>query len=564
MTRWLVTLLNSLTAVELALIFCTFYIVITLAGIALVHPLMRRMVHGKGPVNDVVIFVAANFGLVYAVLLGLLIVATFQTTKDLQDHIAMEASSLSTIYRGAESYPEPLRSELRSQLRDYVHYVVEKDWPAHRNARVLVGGDHRLQAIRKTLFSYEQMAKPQEMLHGEMLRYFNTMNVSREQRLSAVSSSIPDVLWYVVIIGSLVTIVFIWMVHMDLIPQIVLGGTTAFFLGLTTFLIYAMDHPLQGGVGVGPEPFRAVYDSAMKWDESSDGETMASLGTGEVDLVYYRVGHAICDIMNRDMRDFGVRCSPENTPGSKYNIEAIHSGELELGIVQSDIASAAYNGTGAFAKRPFRELRSVLVLYHEIVTVIARSDSGIAKIADLAGRRINVGRQGSGTHAVWDEVQTAFGWKTPQITELSAEEASHALCAGEIDATFLQVGHPSAAVRAQLAACPTSFVSVNGPTIDALVSGAPYFIKGDISGQLYGLTVDIPSFGSKAVLMTSAGVDGKVVAAFIRGIMAHIDDLGTKNLVLASLTVGEMAGDDVPAPFHPAANQIYKALGLLK
>jgi Protein of unknown function (DUF4239) len=278
MTRSLVTWLNGLTAVELALVFCTFYIAITLLGIALIHPHMRRVVHGKGQVNDVVIFVAANFGLVYAVLLGLLIVATFQITKDLQDHISMEASSLSTIYRGAESYPEPLRSELRSQLRDYVHYVLEKDWPAHRNARVLVGGDHRLQAIRKTLFSYEQTAKPQEALHGEMLRYFNTMNVSREQRLGAVSSSIPDVLWYVVIIGSLVTIVFLWMIHMDLIQQVILGGTSAFFLGLTTFLIYAMDHPLQGGVGVGPEPFQAVYDSAMKWDEGFAGETMAALG----------------------------------------------------------------------------------------------------------------------------------------------------------------------------------------------------------------------------------------------------------------------------------------------
>jgi NMT1-like family/Protein of unknown function (DUF4239) len=354
----------------------------------------------------------------------------------------MEASSLSTIYRGAESYPEPLRSELRSQLRDYTPYVIEKDWPAHRNARVLVGGDHRLQAIRKTLFSYEQTPKPQEMLHGEMLHYFNTMNVSREQRLSAVSSAIPDVLWCVVIIGSLVTIVFIWMIHMDLIPQIVLGGTTAFFLGLTTFLIYAMDHPLQGGVGVGPEPFQAVYDSAMKWDEGLDGETMASLGTGEVDLVYYPVGRAICDIVNRDIRDSGVRCSAESTPGSKYNVEAIHSGELEFGIVQSDIADTAYNGAGAFAKRPFRELRSVLVLYPEIVTVIARSDSGITKIADLAGRRTNVGRQGSGTHAVWDDIQAAFGWKDPQITELPAEQASRALCAGEIDANFLQVGHP--------------------------------------------------------------------------------------------------------------------------
>src|ERR1700758_2980660 len=117
MTRWLVTWLNGLTAVELALVFCLFYIAIALLGIALIHPHMRRVVHGKGQANDVVIFVAANFGLVYAVLLGLLIVATFQITKDLQDHIAMEASSLSTIYRRTDAYPEPLPSELLARLR---------------------------------------------------------------------------------------------------------------------------------------------------------------------------------------------------------------------------------------------------------------------------------------------------------------------------------------------------------------------------------------------------------------------------------------------------------------
>jgi uncharacterized protein len=563
MTRWLVTWLNGLTAAELALVFCTFYIAITLLGIALIHPLMRRVVHGKGQVNDVVIFAAANFGLVYAVLLGLLIVATFQITKDLQDHIAMEASGLSTIYCGAESYPEPLRSELRSQLRDYVHYVIEKDWPAHRKAHVLVGGDHRLQAIRQTLFSYEKTGKPEDALHAEMLRYFDTMTVSREQRLSAVSSSIPTVLWHVVRVGRLITIVFIWMIHMDLIQQIILGGTSAFFLGLTTFLIYAMDHRLQAAVGVGPEPFQAVYDSAMKWDEVAGGK-LASRGTGEVELVYHEVGRAICDSVNREIRDFGVRCSPESTPGSKYNVEGIHSGELEFGIVQSDIAYTAYNGKGTFANKPFADLRSVIVLFPDIVTIVARNDSGIGEIADLADRRINVGRQGSGTHAVWDYIEAALGWKGTQITELPAEQASRALCAGEIDANFLQVGRPSAAVRAQLAACPTSFVAVKGPAIDALLSSAPYFSKRQISGNLYGLTTDTPSFGSNAVLMTSAGMDGKAVAAFARGMIAHIDDLGTKHLVLANLTVGEMTDDNIPAPLHPAASQIYRALELLK
>jgi Protein of unknown function (DUF4239) len=269
MSERLTSWLNSLSAPELALVSCGFFILITLLGIVLIHPLMRRWIHGERQVNDVVIFVAANYGLIYAVLLGLLTVATFQTTKDLQDHIANEASSLSTMYHSAEGYPEPMRGSFRAGLRDYTHYVIEKDWPAHRQAQIPNGGEHRLQAIRETLFAFEPEGKTQEVLHGEIIREFNAMNVSREQRLSAVSSSMPNVLWWVVIFGALVSIVFIWMLHMEFAPQILLGCLTALFLGVMTFLIYAMDHPLQGAVSVGPEPYQSVFDFVMKWDEPS-------------------------------------------------------------------------------------------------------------------------------------------------------------------------------------------------------------------------------------------------------------------------------------------------------
>jgi hypothetical protein len=189
------------------------------------------------------------------VLLGLLTVATFQTTKDLEDHIGQEASSLSTMYHSAENYPEPLRSQLRADLRDYTHYVIEKDWRSHRRGETPKGGEHRLEAIRDTLYAFEPQSKTQEVLHDEIIRQFNTLNMAREQRLG--------------ILGGLLTIMFLWMIHVDLVPQIFLGGITPIFLGIMTFLIYAMDHPLQGAVSVGPEPFQSVFDLVMKWDEPS-------------------------------------------------------------------------------------------------------------------------------------------------------------------------------------------------------------------------------------------------------------------------------------------------------
>jgi hypothetical protein len=93
----------------------------------------------------VIIHSASSFGLFYAVLLGLLTIATFQGTKDLVDTIGRETSSLSTLYRTADGYPDPLRGELKSEPRDYTRHVIDKDWPAHRLGLVLMG---RLQVVR--------------------------------------------------------------------------------------------------------------------------------------------------------------------------------------------------------------------------------------------------------------------------------------------------------------------------------------------------------------------------------------------------------------------------------
>ena len=112
--------------------------------------------------------------------------------------------------------------------------------------------------------------KTQEVLHGEIIREFNAMTVSREQRLGcrllvdagrSCGGSLSS--------GRSVSIVFIWMLHIDLVPQLFLGTITALFLGVMTFLIYAMDHPLQGAVSVNSGPYQSVYDLVMKWDEPS-------------------------------------------------------------------------------------------------------------------------------------------------------------------------------------------------------------------------------------------------------------------------------------------------------
>lgn len=79
--------------------FCIFFIAIAWLGIVIIHPVMRPRLHRDEPTNEPIIHIAGNFGLFFAVPLGLLRVAAFENTKSLGDNISRAASSLSAIYR---------------------------------------------------------------------------------------------------------------------------------------------------------------------------------------------------------------------------------------------------------------------------------------------------------------------------------------------------------------------------------------------------------------------------------------------------------------------------------
>jgi len=306
----------------------------------------------------------------------------------------------------------------------------------------------------------------------------------------------------------------------------------------------------------------AAWGPARAW-----AETFVSIGSGEMTAVYYPVAKAICQAIFSELREQGFWCSAETTPGSAYNVEHIVTGELEFGIVQSDVLFSAYKGIGRWDGKPVTELRSVLCLFPELVTIIARADANIHVLADLAGKRVSVGSLATGPRTTWDLISPDLDLSAPvQLRELRQSETASALCDGTIDASFFVVAHPSELVSDQLAACPSNFVAVTGAVVDKLVSNYPFYTRGFIPTELYHLSDKVLSFGSEATLVTSASSDPRMVAAVVKAIMTHIAQLKTMQPVLADLDADHMVAQTLtaPAPLHPVAAAIYQELGLIK
>src|SRR5690606_34234391 len=177
-------------------------------------------------------------------------------------------------------------------------------------------------------------------------------------------------------------------------------------------------------------------------------QKFVSIGTGGVTGVYYAAGGAICRLVNKDRSSHGIRCSVESTGGSVFNINTIKAGELDLGVVQSDVGFNAYNGEGQFKDAgKFDKLRSVFSIHPEPFTVVSRKEANIKSFDDFKGKRFNVGNPGSGTRASMDLLLQARGEDYSFFSlasELKPDEHGSALCDGKIDGFFYAVGHPSA------------------------------------------------------------------------------------------------------------------------
>lgn len=297
-------------------------------------------------------------------------------------------------------------------------------------------------------------------------------------------------------------------------------------------------------------------------------QKFVSIGTGGVTGVYYAAGGAICRLVNKDRADHGIRCSVESTGGSVFNVNTIKAGELDLGVVQSDVGFNAYNGEGQFKDAgKFDKLRSVFSLHPEPFTVVTRKEANIKSFDDLKGKRFNVGNPGSGTRASMEQLLAAQGRDLSFFSlasELRPDEHGSALCDGKIDGFFYGVGHPSANIQDPTTSCGAQLVSLTGPVVDKLVETYPYYAKVAIPAGLYpNNPQETESYGVLATFVTSADVPEETVYTVVKAVFENFEDFKKLHPAFGHLEKEDMVKNGLSAPLHPGAEKYFKEKGLL-
>ena len=124
-------------------------------------------------------------------------------------------------------------------------------------------------------------------------------------------------------------------------------------------------------------------------------------------------GDAFADMVNA--QDPKLSIQTRNTKGSAENVPLLEANKLDLGLVAGEIASAAL-------AKPDTQLRIVAAMYSSPGMFAVRGDSPVRAIADLRGRPVVLGTQGSGLTVMGRGVLEVLGVEVkPVFLEKAAD-----------------------------------------------------------------------------------------------------------------------------------------------
>ena len=294
-----------------------------------------------------------------------------------------------------------------------------------------------------------------------------------------------------------------------------------------------------------------------------------TIATAAPGAIYHPVGNAICRLYNLTENAKSGACVAVSSDGSVANIRLIRSGASTLGLVQSDVAYAAYRGEGPFAAAgPDTELRTLIALHSESFTVVARTDAGIRDFQDLRGKRVGIGMSGAGYSLTRDVVLGFYGWTISDFDralELGPVEQNQVLCNDTVDAIIFMAGHPNGLTQEATTECKTRLVRISGPPIDRLLAAHPYYVASIIPGGMYaGNPNDVPTFGSRALLVGSVRQPDDLAYAIVKAVFENFDDFRRLHPALYVLKAADLVPSEVVMPIHPGALKYYREVGLIR
>ena len=266
-------------------------------------------------------------------------------------------------------------------------------------------------------------------------------------------------------------------------------------------------------------------------------------------------GAAYAETLNA--QDPRLRIEPRNTKGSTENVPLLEVGKIDLGLVAGELASAAL-------AKPGTQLRIVAAMYSSPGMFIVRADSPVRRIADLKGKAVVLGTQGSGITVLGRTVVQSLEIPVEEILLEKAADGPPMLLDGRAAALWgAGVGWPAFTA---LARAGGRFVAPDAEEVKRILAKQPSLQAVTLPARSYpGQDAPVHSVGSWSFVFARPGLpqeQGYLLArALHRAQGALAARLEQAKETTAANTVAAAPRADQS---HPGAQIYFREIGLLR
>lgn len=255
----------------------------------------------------------------------------------------------------------------------------------------------------------------------------------------------------------------------------------------------------------------------------------------------------------------GLAAQAVASDGSWDSVRLLREGLAEVALVQNDVAGAAARGEGAVAlDAALPDLRALGSLFPEPVQIVVAAGSPIAAIADLKGKRVDIGQPGSGTRANAEAVLAASGVAVRDLgeaKELGLAQGLQMLAAGEIDAVITTLAAPAHSLQLAAGGPGIRLLSIGTQERAILTGGRRDFVPVTLPPNTYpGQAEDVETVAVTALLVGTTGLADSTVETLLQEVYGGIDFVaaGSAAGALISKATGRTG---LTLPLHPAAER---------
>ncbi|HEX8476412.1 MAG TPA: DUF4239 domain-containing protein [Pyrinomonadaceae bacterium] len=218
--------------------------------------------------NEVAGFIYAVVGVVYAVLLAFIVIVGWESHTNAETRAEQEANSLGDLFRNAEAFPVETKLQLREHLRAYTKVVIEKEWAKMAEREQSPEAWDAFYHLWQGYHRFEPHNARESAWYAQSLERLNDLGDNRRLRLLSSRSSVPSLMWLVIVVGSVITVAFSYFFGTrNTLAQILMTAGLAATLALILLLIADLEHPFSGLIRVEPQAFEQIMDVFDRWSQ---------------------------------------------------------------------------------------------------------------------------------------------------------------------------------------------------------------------------------------------------------------------------------------------------------